>query len=36
MANEFITRKGFISLEDSTVSGSLFVSGTIDDFSKTP
>ena len=30
MANEFITRKGFISLDDSTVSGSLFVSGTIE------
>ena len=30
MANEFITRKGFISLNDSTVSGSLFVSGTIE------
>jgi len=30
MANEFITRKGFISLDDSTVSGSLFVSGNIE------
>ncbi len=28
MANEFIARKGFIALESSQITGSLFVSGT--------